>query len=85
MNDSMGQYVASKVVKLMIKKGTPVKGAKVLMLGITYKENCPDIRNTKAIEIYHELREYDRKKWMCTIRACPVTKNEWYGRPILKR
>lgn len=43
----------------MIKKGTPVKGAKVLMLGITFKENCPDIRNTKAIDIYHELLEYD--------------------------
>jgi UDP-N-acetyl-D-galactosamine dehydrogenase len=58
MNDSMGQYVASEVVKLMINKGIPVKGANVLMLGITFKENCPDIRNTKAIDIYHELREY---------------------------
>jgi len=60
LNDSMGKYVATEVVKLMIKKGTPVKGAKVLMLGITFKENCPDIRNTKAIDIYHELREYPR-------------------------
>jgi UDP-N-acetyl-D-galactosamine dehydrogenase len=59
LNDSMGKYVATEVVKLMIKKGTPVKGAKVLMLGITFKENCPDIRNTKAIDIYHELCEYD--------------------------
>jgi UDP-N-acetyl-D-glucosamine/UDP-N-acetyl-D-galactosamine dehydrogenase len=58
MNDSMGQYVASEVVKLMIKKGIPVKGAKALMLGITFKENCPDIRNTKAIDIYYELKEY---------------------------
>jgi UDP-N-acetyl-D-galactosamine dehydrogenase len=58
MNDSMGKYVATEVVKLMIKKGTPVKGAKILMLGITFKENCPDIRNTKAINIYHELVEY---------------------------
>lgn len=58
MNDSMGQYVASEVVKLMIKKSIPVKGAKALLLGITFKENCPDIRNTKAIDIYHELREY---------------------------
>jgi len=59
LNDSMGPYVATEVIKLMIKRGTPVKGAKVLMLGITFKENCPDIRNTKAIDIYHELREYD--------------------------
>jgi len=58
LNDSMGAYVASEVVKLMIKNGTPVKGAKALMLGITFKENCPDIRNTKAIDIYHELCEY---------------------------
>ena len=58
LNDSMGKYVASEVVKLMIKNGTPVKGTKVLMLGITFKENCPDIRNTKAIDIYHELCEY---------------------------
>lgn len=59
LNDSMGQYVASEVIKLMIKNGKPVKGAKALLLGITFKENCPDIRNTKAIDIYHELREYD--------------------------
>ena len=58
MNDSMGKYVASEVVKLMIKNEIPVKGSKVLMLGITFKENCPDIRNTKAINIYHELTEY---------------------------
>ena len=58
MNDSMGKYVASEVFKLMIKNEIPVKGSKVLMLGITFKENCPDIRNTKAINIYHELTEY---------------------------
>lgn len=58
LNDSMGKYVASQVVKLMIKQGTCVKGAKMLMLGITFKEDCPDIRNTKAIDIYRELAEY---------------------------
>jgi UDP-N-acetyl-D-glucosamine/UDP-N-acetyl-D-galactosamine dehydrogenase len=58
MNDSMGKYVASEVIKLMIKKEVPVKKSKILMLGITFKENCPDIRNTKAIDIYHELIEY---------------------------
>ncbi len=58
MNDSMGAYVASEVVKLMIKKGKPVKGARALMLGITFKENCPDIRNTRAIDIYHELTDF---------------------------
>jgi UDP-N-acetyl-D-galactosamine dehydrogenase len=58
LNDSMGQYVASEVVKLMIKKGIQVKGSKALLLGITFKENCPDIRNTKAIDIYKELTDY---------------------------
>jgi UDP-N-acetyl-D-galactosamine dehydrogenase len=59
LNDSMGQYVASQIIKLMIKKEQKIIGSKVLMLGITFKEDCPDIRNTKAIDIYHELRTYD--------------------------
>lgn len=59
LNDSMGQYVASEVIKLMVRKDIPVKGSNVLMLGFTFKENCPDIRNTRAIDIYHELRTYD--------------------------
>jgi UDP-N-acetyl-D-galactosamine dehydrogenase len=64
LNDSMGQYVASEVVKLMIKNGNPVKGAKGLLLVITFKENCSDIRNTIGIDIYHKLREYTWE-WMC--------------------
>lgn len=58
LNDSMGAYVAGETVKLMLKNGLPVKGNKALMLGITFKENCPDIRNTRAIDIYHELKAY---------------------------
>ena len=58
LNDSMGKFVAAEVVKLMIKNGSSVNGAKVLMLGITFKENCPDIRNTKAIDIYHNLIDF---------------------------
>jgi UDP-N-acetyl-D-galactosamine dehydrogenase len=58
LNDNMGRYVASEVVKLMISKGHKVKGAKVLMLGITFKENCPDIRNTRAVDIVCELKHY---------------------------
>ena len=54
----MGKYIATEVVKLMIRNEIPVKNSKVLMLGITFKENCPDIRNTKAIDIYHELISY---------------------------
>lgn len=59
LNDSMGAYVATETVKLMVKAGRPVKGSKALLLGITFKENCPDIRNTRVTDIYHELRDYD--------------------------
>lgn len=59
LNDGMGQYVATEIVKMMLKGDVAVKKAKVLMLGITFKENCPDIRNTKAIDIYNELTTYD--------------------------
>lgn len=58
LNDSMGKYVASEVVKSMMKKGIQVMNAKVLILGITFKENCPDIRNTRVIDIYEELADY---------------------------
>ncbi|HRP90885.1 MAG TPA: nucleotide sugar dehydrogenase [Edaphocola sp.] len=58
LNDSMGQYVASQVVKAMIKKGINLNGAKVLNLGITFKENCPDVRNTKAVDVIHGLEDY---------------------------
>lgn len=58
LNDTMGNYVASEIVKLMINKDIKVKGSKTLMLGITFKENCPDIRNTKAIDVYRELETF---------------------------
>ena len=59
VNDQMGAFVATKVIKLMIQKGIQIKGAKVLILGITFKENCPDIRNTKVVDIYKELITYN--------------------------
>lgn len=58
LNDGMGEYVANQVIKLMNKKGVLVKDAKILLLGITFKENCPDIRNTKIVDIYQTLKEY---------------------------
>ena len=58
LNDGMGDYVANQVIKLMNKKGILVKDAKILLLGITFKENCPDIRNTKIVDIYSTLNEY---------------------------
>jgi len=58
VNDYMGPFVASKIVKLMIAKGHKIKGSKVLIMGITFKENCPDVRNTKVVDIYHELLQF---------------------------
>ncbi len=58
LNDSMGAYVAEQIVKLMVKNDLKVKDAKVLVLGITFKENCPDIRNTRVIDIIRELEDY---------------------------
>lgn len=58
LNDGMGAYVAEQTIKCMNKKGVMVKDAKILILGITFKENCPDIRNTKVVDIYHTLSEY---------------------------
>ena len=58
LNDSMGEYVASQVVKLMIKKNIPIKNAELLILGIAFKENCPDVRNTKIVDVISSLKEY---------------------------
>ena len=58
LNDGMGDYVANQTIKLMNKKGIIVKDARILILGFTFKENCPDTRNTKIVDIYHTLKEY---------------------------
>jgi UDP-N-acetyl-D-galactosamine dehydrogenase len=59
LNDSMGEYVATQVIKMMIKKNIKVNGAKILMLGIAFKENCPDVRNTKVVDVIHALKEFE--------------------------
>jgi len=58
MNDSMGHYVASEVIKLMIQKDIQIKDAKILILGITFKENCPDVRNSKVVDLVYQLKSY---------------------------
>ena len=58
VNDNMGMFVANKVVKLMIKKGHKIDGSSALVLGVTFKENCPDIRNSRVIDIYKELCQF---------------------------
>ena len=58
INDSMGKYIAVQTIKLMIQQGKPVKGASVIVLGLTFKENCPDLRNSKVVDVIHELQSY---------------------------
>jgi len=58
INDNMGQFIASKVVKLMVAQGLALQGARVLVLGITFKENCPDLRNSKVVDVIQELQAY---------------------------
>ncbi|MDC1508202.1 Vi polysaccharide biosynthesis UDP-N-acetylglucosamine C-6 dehydrogenase TviB [Saprospiraceae bacterium] len=79
LNDTMGNYVASQIVKLMINKDIKVKGSKTLMLGITFKENCPDIRNTKAVDVYKELEAYGTSVDLCDPWANPEEVMYEYG------
>lgn len=79
LNDSMGGYVSSQVVKGMIKNGINVCEARVLMLGITFKENCPDIRNTRAVDVYHGLIEYGAKVTVYDPWANPDEVEREYG------
>ncbi|RHE86470.1 nucleotide sugar dehydrogenase [Bacteroides intestinalis] len=83
LNDGMGDYVASQVIKLMNKKGIMVKGARVLLLGITFKENCPDIRNTKIVDIYSTLKEYTDNIVVYDPWADPKAVFDEYGINIL--
>ena len=79
LNDGMGDYVANQVIKLMNKKGVLVKDAKFLLLGVTFKENCPDIRNTKVMDIYHTLSEYSNNITICDPWANPERVKKEYG------
>ena len=79
LNDGMGDYVANQVIKLMNKKGVLVKDSKILILGITFKENCPDIRNTKVVDIYHTLQEYTSNIVVYDPWANPSSVEQEYG------
>lgn len=79
LNDSMGSYVGSQIVKGMIKKGINVCGSKVLMLGITFKENCPDIRNTRAVDVYQSLKDYGLEVDIYDPWANPAEVQHEYG------
>src|SRR5699024_6633375 len=85
LNDSMGKYVASEVVKCMIQKDINVNQAKVLMLGITFKENCPDIRNTRAVDVYNGLQEYGVEVSVYDPWAVPEEVEQEYGITALNK
>lgn len=79
MNDSMGHYVASEVIKLFIQRDVPVKNAEILVLGITFKENCPDVRNTKVVDVIAQLKDYGTHVTVFDPWANPQEVMEEYG------
>lgn len=83
MNDSMGEYVASQVVKCMIQRGQVIKDAHILILGITFKENCPDVRNTKVVDIVAALKEYGVEVTIYDPWASVVEVKHEYGLDIV--
>ena len=83
LNDSMGPYVASQVVKLMAQKDIKLKNSRILVLGITFKENCPDVRNTRVIDIITDLQEYGAKVSVYDPQADAHLVNEEYGIELL--
>ncbi len=85
MNDSMGEYVATETVKHMLKKGIQVLNSKVLILGFTFKENCPDVRNTKVIDIYKTLKEYNINVTVYDPWVNPATAKYEYGIDAVNR
>ncbi|MBL7683093.1 MAG: nucleotide sugar dehydrogenase [Flavipsychrobacter sp.] len=79
MNDGMGGYIANEVVKMMIKRNLTIKNSNILMLGVTFKENCPDVRNTRVVDIIAELRSYDINLTVYDPWANPAEVKHEYG------
>ena len=79
VNDNMSAFVANKMIKMLIKAGKQIKGARVLILGVTYKENCPDIRNSKVADVYNELEEFGLLVDVHDYQACPIEVNTVFG------
>lgn len=83
LNDSMGNYVADQVIKLLNKKGLPVKDADILILGVTFKENCPDCRNSKVLDIYQTLHEYTDNIAICDPHASAIKLKQTHDLSII--
>jgi UDP-N-acetyl-D-glucosamine/UDP-N-acetyl-D-galactosamine dehydrogenase len=85
INDNMGHYIANKVVKLLIKSDSAIKNTNVLILGFTFKENCPDVRNTRVIDIYEELINFSLNVDVCDPWANPQEVKHEYGIDLVDR
>ena len=85
MNDGMGEYVADRVVKLMLKKGISVLDSHILLLGFTFKENCPDVRNTKVIDIIHHLEQYNVQVTIFDLMANAEVARSEYGVEVVNQ
>lgn len=83
LNDNMGAYVASQLIKAMIKRCIQVQGAKVLVMGLTFKENCPDLRNTRVVDILDELAEYSIQADVCDPWVDPAQARAVYGMELV--
>jgi UDP-N-acetyl-D-galactosamine dehydrogenase len=79
VNDNMSAFVANKMIKMLIKAGKQIMGSKILILGVTYKENCPDIRNSKVADVYHELEEFGLQVDVYDYQASPKEVNNVFG------
>ncbi len=84
LNDNMGIFVANKIIKLMIQKGHTIKGSKVLVLGITFKENCPDIRNSRVIDVIREFQDFGVEVDVCDPWADPQEVKQEYGIELME-
>ncbi|SFC34898.1 UDP-N-acetyl-D-galactosamine dehydrogenase [Algibacter lectus] len=85
VNDGMGQYVASEIIKLMVKNDIRIKNARILNLGITFKENCPDVRNTKAVDVINQLKSYETDMTIYDPWANPEEVMHEYGLETVKQ
>ena len=83
MNDSMGEYVANEIIKLMLKKGIQVLGSEIILLGFTFKENCPDVRNTRVVDIFNALKEYNVNITVFDPWADPAIAKHEYGVDVI--
>ena len=83
MNDGMGKYVAAEVIKLMVQRDIKIKAAEILVLGITFKENCPDVRNTKAIDVINNLKAYGAQLTVYDPWASPEEVKKEFGLDVV--